>query len=233
MSNAISSATANRAAARRAVFGSLTLAGVLMTFIYYRFVFPWINRWGATDSEVQETLPGDELVAKPTYTTTHVVTVEATPEQIYPWLIQLGVDRGGMYSYTSIESILGLHVTNAERIHPEWQHLKVGDLVRFTPEDYFLNPGPGLWVQQMEPPHVLVFAFGMETQMPEPVTVTWQFVLRPQDDGSTRLILRGQNDVGSGIAAALAKLGAGPWFIMERQMLWGIKERAERMAARH
>jgi hypothetical protein len=159
-----------------------------------------------------------------------VVTVKATPAQIYPWIVQLGVDRGGMYSVEWIENLLGLKVKTADRIHEEWQNLQVGDLVRFTPEDYILNPGPGLWVKQMEQDRFIVFCFGMETEPPDPCTNTWQFVLVPQDGSTTRLILRGQNVGSAGVGAFFAKLFQGAWFIMERAMLLGIQERAEHLA---
>src|SRR3712207_2929465 len=77
------------------LFGLLVLA----LAVYFWVGWPWISRWGATDEEVQRTLPGDELVSNPAFVTTRAVTINALPEAIYPWLLQLGVDRGGMYSY--------------------------------------------------------------------------------------------------------------------------------------
>ena len=162
-------------------------------------------------------------------TTTHAVTVDARPDQVYPWIVQLGVNRGGMYSLEWVENLMGLRVKNADSIHPEWQSLQVGDLVRFTPEDYFLNPGPGLWVKQMEQDSVLVFCFGMENTPPDPCTQTWQFVMTPQADGATRLVLRSQSVGGTGVAGVFGKLFQGLWFIMERAMLLGIQQRAEQL----
>lgn len=205
------------------------MAGLLV--IYLWLVYPWMNRWGATDAEVKATYPGDDLVPNSAVTTTRAVTVKATPAQIYPWIVQLGVDRGGMYSLEWVENLMGLKVKNADHIHPEWQSIQVGDLIRFTPEDYLLNPGPGLWVEQMETDKTVVFCFGMENERPEPCTNTWQFILEAQADGTTRLILRGQNIGASGIGAFASRLFQGPAFVMERQMLLGIKERAEQLAA--
>jgi hypothetical protein len=204
--------------------------GVILTGFYLWMLYPWMTRWGATNAEVETSYPGDDLVADAGLVTTRAVTVQATPAQIYPWLVQLGVDRGGMYSLLWVENLMGLHVKNADRIHEEWQTLQVGDLVRFTPEEYFLNPGPGLWVKQMEREQALVFCFGMETEMPDPCTDTWQFVLTPQADGTTRLILRSQSAAGAGMSASAGKVFQGLTFIMERSMLLGIRERAEQLA---
>jgi hypothetical protein len=112
------------------------LCGGLALFIavYFLLGWPWISRWGATDQEVQQTLPGDELVPTPAFVTTKAVTINAPPEAIYHWLLQLGVDRGGMYSYLWVENwLLRLNVQNSDELRPEWQQLQVGDFVRFTP----------------------------------------------------------------------------------------------------
>jgi hypothetical protein len=211
----------------------LWIAGIVavLSGVYLWVVSPWMADWGATTAEVEASYPGDDLIAKTGLVTTRGVTVKATPAQIYPWIVQLGVDRGGMYSLLWVENLIGLHVENADSIHEEWQNLQVGDLVRFTPKDYFLNPGPGLWVKQMEKDHALVFCFGMETEMPDPCTDTWQFVLSPQADGTTRLILRGQSATGAGMSASAGKVFQGLTFIMERAMLLGIRDRAEQLAA--
>lgn len=208
-------------------------AALLVCFVLYlAFAVPWMNRWGATDAELTASLPGDELVPMTSAITNRAVTVNATPEQIYPWIVQLGVDRGGMYSVLFVENLMGLHVANAETIHPEWQNLAVGDFVRFTPKEYALNPGPGVWVREIEAPHTLVFCFGLETINPEPCTMTWQFTLEPQSDGSTRLLLRSRSAAtGSSIADAAMTLATGPVFIMEQRMLETLKQRAESLAA--
>ena len=78
------------------------------------------------DAELAASLPGDGLVPIASAITNRAVTVNAAPEQIYPWLVQLGVDRGGMYSVLFVENLMGLHVTNAETIHPEWQTARRG-----------------------------------------------------------------------------------------------------------
>lgn len=213
---------------RLAWFGAALLACFVL---YLTVAVPWMNRWGATDAEIAASLPGDELVPVAGAVTNRAVTVNAAPEAIYPWIVQLGVDRGGMYSVLFVENLMGLHVTNADTIHPEWQTLAVGDFVRFTPKEYVLNPGPGLWVREMEAPNALVFCFGLETINPEPCTMTWQFVLDPQADGSTRLLLRSRTAAsGNALLDAAGQVAVGPVFIMEQRMLETLKQRAESLA---
>lgn len=207
------------------------LAGLflLVLALYFTLAWPWLSRWGATTVEVQQPMPGDELVPQPVFVTTKAVTIHAPPEAIWPWLVQLGVDRGGMYSYLWVENwLLRLNVTNTEEIRPEWQQIAVGDFLRFTPKEYPLNPGPGLYVKQIEPNRALVACFGMENTPPD-CTYIWQFLLAPQPDGSTRLILRGtQPAATSWLANAGAKVVQTFPFYMERKMLLTLKERAER-----
>ena len=122
--------------------------------VYAVMVYPWISRWGATALETADRYPGDELVSEPRFRTTRAVTVNAAPEKIWPWLLQLGVDRGGMYSYDWLENLFGLKVHSADRIVEEWQDLQPGGFIRLTPPDYAIQPGPGLYVTEMDAPNV-------------------------------------------------------------------------------
>jgi hypothetical protein len=135
-----------------------------------------------------------------------------------------------MYSYLWVENwLLRLHVENSDVIRPEWQTLQVGDFIRFTPKDFALNPGPGLYVMELQPNRALIGCFGMEDAAVEcNASATWQFVLEPQADDATRLLLRSRT-AGPPSAAATTggKIGGAFQFYMERKMLLGIKERAE------
>ncbi|MCC6454822.1 MAG: hypothetical protein IT328_07770 [Caldilineaceae bacterium] len=204
--------------------------------LYFLLLWPWISRWGATTGEIQQTLPGDDLIPDPAFVTTKAITIHAQPESIWPWLAQLGVDRGGMYSYLWVENwLLRLHVQNIDEIRPEWQTLQAGDFIRFTPKEFALNPGPGLYVLALEPNRSLAGCFGMEQTPPDcGASATWQFVLQPQEDGTTRLILRSRSaDPGSNIAVTGAKVATLFQFYMERKMLLGIKQRAEMFVAQN
>jgi len=201
--------------------------GVVFTALAYVAVVivarPWHSRWGSSEAELRAALPGDDLVPNAHYTIQHAVTIRAAPEAIWPWLVQLGQDRGGFYSYDWLERAVGDKVRNADRIHPEWQTLAAGDLVRATQPDYLggvFGPDIGWRVVRLEPQRALVLG-------------GWgAFVLEPKD-GYTRLIVRTRGNGKPNVA--LAPFGLLVFepahFIMERRMLLGIKERAERMSS--
>lgn len=191
-------------------------------------LWPWMSGWGATREEREKRLPGDDLVQAANMQTTKGITIQAGAEAIYPWLLQIGVDRGGMYSYDWLENLFGLRVHTVDRIVPEYQNVAVGDFWRFTPRDYFLNPGPGLYVRELQPDRAVALCFGIEGKAGDPCIDTWQFVLEPQSDGSTRLLLRSRMAIEQELPI---KLTYFVQFIMERKMLLEIRERAERVSA--
>ena len=186
---------------------------------------PWHMRWGSTTTELRATLPGDDPAMAPNYRIQHAVTIHATPDRIWPWLVQLGEDRGGFYSYAKLERLIGLHVRNADRIHPEWQALSRGDTIFATHVGWLgLHRRLGWRVELARPDTVLVLE-------------GWgAFVLVPAGPESTRLIVRTRGAGPDGIGAvALAPLGFTLFepvhFLMQRRMLLMLKERAERAAS--
>ena len=198
--------------------GGLALAGAAA----YRWAFrPWYERWGATDEEVAASLPGDELVPQPAIARTKAVTIQAPVAQVWPWLLQLGQDKAGLYSYEFIENqLLGCDIHNSDRIVPEWQNLQVGDLVRLYPKD---RQGPPPYIiARIDPEQALVMGHRDENGQWFDV---WQFVLKPVGAGATRLIHR----VRSG-SMGVWDVMQPAYFIMERAMMLGIKERAEILA---
>ena len=129
---------------------------------------PWMDRWGATDAELQATFPGDELVTAPKSFVNHAVTINAKPEQIYPWLLQMGADKAGLYSYTALETAIACPQTNADRIHDEWQNLQVGDLVKLCPKE----PGPPPYiVAQLLPNQAIVMGHKENGEWVDPRTL--------------------------------------------------------------
>lgn len=198
----------------------LKVLGVLVAIIVFtvlavKLLTPWMDRWGATDAEINATYPGDELVPAPASFVNRAVTIQASPEQIYPWLVQLGAGKGGLYSYTAFESLIGCPLVNADRIHEEWQDLKVGDKVEMCPN----GTPPAYVVAQIVPNEAIVMGHQENGQWVD----LWQFILVPQADGSTRLILRTRTMMVGGFWDVIHP-GV---FIMERGLLLGIKERAE------
>ena len=182
---------------------------------------PVSQHWGSSAAELRAALPGDEPGLVPIYQIQHAVTIHTTPDRVWPWLVQLGEDRGGFYSYAALERLAGLRVRNADRIHPEWQDLEAGDTIFATHEG---------WLGQRR-------RFGWRVSMVRPDTVLvlerWgSVVLVPVDGSSTRLIVRTRGGgADSPPSVALAPFGfllfEPVHFLMERKMLLTIKRRAE------
>jgi len=207
-----------------ALLGALEMAIVVPTAPLSRL---WFRSWGATPEECARALPGDDIVAEPKLAYTRAITIEAPPSAVWPWLVQLGQGRGGLYSYDGLENLIGCELHNADAILPEHQHLAVGDRVLFGPEE---KKFPGQVVLEIEPERALVMcALDPETREPDR-SFSWVFVLERRGN-ATRLLLRGRNGYAPGLDNHLAWHVAEPIaFVMERRMLFGIKARAEAAA---
>jgi hypothetical protein len=198
--------------------GGLVLAVGLEVATYPRWR-NWCLTWGAADNEASRALPGDELLPDPAIVSTRAVRVAAPPSAIWPWLVQMGTGRGGAYTYDWIENLFGLGMHSADRILPQFQGLKIGDAQRLG------TAGPVLRVAILDPERSLVFRS-------DDGNWVWAFSLAPTS-ADTRLISR--NRIATPGASRLTRLlytyimepGS---LIMERKMLLGIKERAERLA---
>jgi hypothetical protein len=150
--------------------------GRLETFIddLARYARPWQLTWGATPEEVSRSMPGDDLVPRPTFNATRAITIAAPPERIGPWLVQIGLTRAGWYSYDILDN---LGRPSARRIIPELQHLAVGDIVPMGPDGKH-----GMPVHSIDAPRSMIWG--------TPGDTTWTWQLHPCPDGSTRLITR-------------------------------------------
>jgi hypothetical protein len=187
---------------------------------------PWMDRWGSTAAERALPLAGDELVPDAEQQT-HAITVDASPEAVWPWLVQMGQGRAGFYSHDRLERLVGADIRNAEEIHPEWQQLAVGDLVRtYRPVPRFEPLG---WlVAAIETPRVLLVH---EPERGGVINSSWTFVLQPVG-GRTRLLSRWRFRRRGAVHTAFKWLVFDPaHFIMETGVLHGLKTRAERQAS--
>ena len=210
-------------------------AGALAPWAYLLIVRPWHIIWGATDEDVRKRLPGDDLVPHPALESTRAVTIQAPAEEVWRWLVQLGQDRGGFYSYDRLENLAGADIHNVDRIVPQMQHLKVGDFVPMAPVQWGVPMG-GFTVVRIEPQRAVVWRQGWpdEVEKLSPSEAegrgTWAFVLEEVDEVTTRLLLRERSGLKSRMRDVLLNylLIERQHFVMERRMLKGIKERAER-----
>jgi hypothetical protein len=213
---------------RRAI--SVAGAAVVAVAAYERLVRPWHERWGATDGDVAADLPGDQLTVEPASQSTRAITIDAPPEQVWPWLVQLGADRGGFYSYDWLENVFGLAIHNADELVPAWQHLSVGDIV------WANRARTGGWiVERLDPGEVLVLKVAdvgqrRATRRDEGVgfEFQWTFALQPHPASGTRLLVRERVAFGRRSTRWLMAPVAVVSFVMTRKMLQGIKQRAER-----
>ncbi len=194
---------------------------------------PHTLTWGATCDEVVRPLPGDDLVANPLYVTTRAITVKAPPAAVWPWLVQLGQNRGGFYTYDALENLMGLDIHSAGSIRPEWQDLHAGeDYVTLDPDEHMK-----MTIAVLEPERAFVIRSGAPGEPAQgpgsffrgELAFSWGFYLEPLDERATRLTIRCRAAWADTIAARLAKpvLLEPVHFIMEERMLRGIRERAE------
>ncbi|MBX3015143.1 MAG: hypothetical protein KF832_26730 [Caldilineaceae bacterium] len=191
---------------------------LILVLVYSLVIQPWHMRWGATDAEVAMPLPGDSLIPPDTVVSTRAITIQASPTDVWAWLVQLGQARGGFYSYTWLENLFAAQMHNADQIVPAWQHPQVGD-----PVTMMANPPPVSIseIVLLEPGRVLVLKGG------------WIFFLQPLDTQQTRLIVRYASFPVKGdwrTALYYYPLFEPAHFVMEVGMMLGIKQRAESTA---
>jgi hypothetical protein len=181
---------------------------------------------GSTAEELAMTLPGDEVVPNASITATRGISIAAAADAVWPWIVQAGQGRGGFYSYDFLENLVGCDIHSADRIVPQWQSLAVGDEVR-------LHPEVSLRVALVYPGTALVLRGGIPMgPVAPPYDFTWAFVVLPQREGTTRLVVRERYEYTRRWSALLVEPVQLISFVMSWRMLRGIKHRAERTLAR-
>lgn len=203
--------------------GAAAVGGALVAYNYK--IRPWHQRWGATDEELTDRLPGDDVKPDAAVQVTHAVTIDAPADAVWKWLVQIGQERGGFYSYDWIENMFGLEIHNTAEINPEWQRLKVGDFVRGAQDEWFggrFKGKAGWFVVRMDEARELVLRDEIEHG-------SWSFILKPLAANKTRLVIRARGAKPSNLGMKIFNYGF--WelahFIMERKMLLTLKRRAE------
>ena len=185
---------------------------------YVLLIRPWHLTWGATDEEVRRPMLGDEIHASPSFNATRAVTIEAGPEHIWPWLVQMGYRRAGFYSYDRIDND---GVPSADHIISGYQDLKVGDRIPMAPNAY-------AEVLEMDPHHSMLWVFRGDGQWED---ATWAWGLYQDDSHRTRLVSRLR------VTYKWARPSIVPMLVtdvvelaMMRECLLGVKRRAEKLA---
>ena len=180
---------------------------------------PWYSRWGATDEEVNRSLPGSEFAPHPKGGYTQAITIPAPTEEVWPWVVQIGQGRGGFYSYDFLENLVGCDIHSVDRIVPQFQNFEPGEGLRLFPE------APPIPLAVFEPGSTLVFAGRDEKE----TVNSWGFYLEKIDESTTRLIAKWHFDYKPNLGARILFNGLVEPIsgVMQRKMLLGIKRRAE------
>jgi hypothetical protein len=223
----------------------MNVVGEYLGLYVHGLRYPELLRSGAIRDETQKPLPGDNLVPKAFWQVTRAETILAPAEAVWPWLLQLGYGRGGYYAWFPLSTSKEFRkdTLSADRILPEFQHLQVGDALLDGPR---CAPQKGAWiVKSIEPCRSLVLLaarrislgseplpdFRPEAERPAGMhfLCSWAFVLEPAGAGHTRLLVRSRASGGPLWMIWFMRLVFGNGdTVMQRTMLQGIKERAER-----
>lgn len=195
----------------------LAAAVIVVLGAFFQLVYrPWQRNWGATKAEVGRQMPGDEIISAPTFNATRAVTIRGRPEEIWPWIVQIGYLRAGFYSYDGLDHE---GIPSAERILPELQDLEVGDEIPLT------NQVDAV-VRVLDPNRSLLLVIGRHADRPG--AFTWAWGLYPLDREHTRLVTRLRWRLDGPFSRLFAD-AAEIW--MMRKCLLGIKRRVEASAS--
>lgn len=181
-------------------------------------------RWGAGDGELVMPLPGDNCLPTPDLQATRAITINAPSAHVWPWVAQIGQNRGGFHTYDWLENLAGCDIHTSDAIVPELRIRAVGDEVK-------LAPSVALRVVAFEEGRHFVLRGAVAadgTNAPAPYDFTWAFVLTDDATGTTRLVVRERYAYLAGWACFLAEPVEMVSFLMSQRMLRGIRERAER-----
>jgi len=200
----------------RALFIFITSWLVTLTvllIVYFTWLRDWQMTWGATAEEVNHYMVGNELLDEPEFNSTRAIEIDAPPEKVWPWLVQMGYKRGGLYNFDHLDNA---GIPSADRIIPEYQDLKVGDFIF-----------PLLQVVQIEPQKSMLWVFlqgagGWEN-------ATWSWGLYKTKDGNTRLVSRLRQKYTSNTIHEILmwRFQEMTEIFMMRTCLLGIKKRVE------
>ncbi len=197
---------------------------VILAAVYWTLGRAWYSAWGATAAEIALRLPGDEIAPNANMTSTRALTVRAPAARIYPWLLQIGQGRGGMYSYEWLENLARCDIHNVYEIVPALQQVQVGHEIHMGPEGY-----PFYRIASFDGGSYFVLQPG-DPATKKPGDASWAMVLQDQGNGTTRMIFRQRQQVAPGFANFVTwRVIVDPLsFVMEQKMMRTIRDLAER-----
>ncbi|MCP4421589.1 MAG: hypothetical protein GY805_33675 [Chloroflexi bacterium] len=195
---------------------TIKITAITLTILvsaYLKIIRPWQLYWGSRDDEIERSMPGDEIVVKPSFNATRAVTINAPAENIYPWIVQIGLNRAGWYSYDVLDNLAR---KSAERIMPEHQKIEVGDLIPMSPDGK-----QGIWVKEFRKNEWILW-------WDKAGGTTWAWGMYPDGEKGCRLITRVRVKYEWRSIAAIFNLLIEFFdYPMMRKCMLGIKERAE------
>lgn len=188
----------------------------------------YYRNWGTTKEECGMSLPGDELIRRPSVQSTEGIWIDAPPTAVWPWLVQIGQDRAGLYGFDTATKLIGLSRPDSDRIHPEWQHLAQGDTVRLAPQGWMgLRQGIALTVEHVVDDATLVLR---GTPPGTPWETVWSFHLLPRWQDRCRFLIRTRTSLRHPGEVVGVELAGPVTALITRGLLRGIKLRAEESA---
>jgi hypothetical protein len=191
--------------------------------LYGALVQPWASTWGATAEEAAMALPGDDLAPESQIDSTRAISVKARPEEIYPWMVQVGQGRGGMFSYDGLENLVGCNIHTLNTIIPELQDLQVGDRVMLGEFEQL----PYYRVIALEADFAVVLQ-SVDPESGELSDGTWVMAAVEQGDGTSRLIMRHKSLPAADGTGKVVNAVFGPIsFLMEQKMMRTLRDFAE------
>jgi hypothetical protein len=207
--------------ARLRFIGRLALALTIALGMFMGVYRPLHLRWGATDAEMARVMPGDEAEAHPIFNATRAVTINARPEQIWPWIVQIGYGRAGWYGLDMLDNG---GVPSARRVIPELQGLAVGDKMPIFPATPPFTSDVFQTVASIQPNQYLLTKGGDGT--------TWVWALYSLDGSATpqtRLVwrMRSAPYVWTSPVIAAQLLTELVDYVAVSENMLGIKERVE------
>ena len=185
-------------------------------------------RWGATDEELKLPLPGDDIVKDPTSTTTNAVTIHAAPKDIWPWLVQIGKGRGGLYSYDWLDILFGyLDRPSVKKVLPEFQNPMPGDVIPIGKDE---TTDDDFYVHSVEKERAFVIGSNHPSFRDR---FSWAMILVPLGPRETRLIVRCHARMDRSLKGTVSQLALEPAaFIMIRRQMLNFKRLAEASLAK-